>query len=323
MRSYNHRASIGAFDMQPTPQRFIALAALLCACGGESAADPFEPVDGVPEVAQLSAVWAFGPADVWVAADAGQMLHYDGTDWTTTQLSESVAMLDIWAASPNDIWAAGDNTVAHYDGSEWALTDLSLIDFDIQGITTIHGFSGTDIWIAGSQSTTAHFDGTTWTRYPAGSSENVALWGWGSDDLYTGGVFEAAHWDGTAWSPVENLEHGVTAAYGASPDDYWVADGERLSHWNGTFWETESLGELGGIKSMWGTAADDIWGVGEFATVYHYDGTAWDLQQSQTMGSPYLQEFVDLHGTADDDIWAVSMRYGDDGTTPEVYRHGG
>jgi hypothetical protein len=231
-------------------------------------------------------------------------------------------MLDIWAFAPDDIWAVGGNMLARYDGSEWTLEDLSAAGAGISSVSTIWGTAPDDVWVGGDQSTAAHFDGITWTRYIAAGTENVALWGSGPDDVYVGGIFDVAHWDGTEWLNLEELFHGASAIWGFSADDVWVADDSDLSHFDGVTWETTELEGLGGVTSMWGPAPDDIWGVGDFGVITHYDGDRWRHVQGQAIGSPYMLSFVDVHGSSSTDIWAVGSKYGDDGITPQLYRYG-
>src|SRR5262245_55865224 len=83
---------------------------LLAGCGGDS--DPgsgeeepmggFQLVTDLPSVQALGAVWSFGASDVWVTADGGRVLHFDGATWTPTQLGTQEMMLGIWALSPDD-----------------------------------------------------------------------------------------------------------------------------------------------------------------------------------------------------------------------------
>lgn len=47
----------------------------------EVGAAEFSELPGVP-AGLYSSVWAFGAEDVWAGNQAGQLVHYDGTDWT-------------------------------------------------------------------------------------------------------------------------------------------------------------------------------------------------------------------------------------------------
>ncbi len=299
--------------------------ALASACGGRGSSDidPFVAVDDPPDAAFFNAVWAVSPDDVWVAADGGRMLHFDGSTWTPTELGPAATMVDIWGFGPTDIWAVGGNTVAHFTGADWELIDLSAAMAGISSVSTIWGTSANDLWVGGDQSTAAHFDGTTWTRHIIAGTDNVALWGSGSDDVYVGSIFDAAHWNGSEWRELDSVQSGATAIWGFGPDDVWLANDSDLAHFDGSTWEPSELDGIGGAEKLWGAAPDDIWGVGSFGVVVHYDGQRWDERQSQTIGAPYLESIVDVHGSSSTDVWAVGMRQGDGGLTPQLLHYDG
>jgi hypothetical protein len=312
--------AITSSTMQCHLRKSFAFAFALCACssGGDEPAQDWIEVEGFPEATALYAVWSFASDDVWVAADGGKMLHFDGHAWTSTDLGLGATMLDIWGFAPDDIWAVGGAMLARYDGSDWEVIDLTREAAGISGVGTIWGTSPSDVWVGGEQSTAAHFDGTSWTRYIAAGTENVALWGSASDDVYVGGLFGVAHWNGAQWEPVEDDIRGASAVWGFSADDVWVADNHELFHFDGRIWDRTELDGIGDVEAMWGARGDDIWGVGSFGSIAHFDGRAWREVRAQPFASPYLETFVDVHGSSSTDVWAVGVRYGDDGITPRI-----
>lgn len=292
----------------------------LVACGShrdDDGPDPVSAVEGLPAFTSVQSVWVFAPDDVWLAVDAGRMLHFDGTRWSTTALDPGVTRVTLWGFAPDDLWAAGGTSVAHYDGSAWVLEDLS--PAGVESISALWGTGAGDLWVSGDQSTVAHSDGTAWTRTIAGSTDNVALWGTAADDVWVGGTFDVARFDGAAWQAIDDVGHGAHAIFGTARDDVWVALDERVSHYDGAGWTDVELDGLAGISAMWGERSDDLWGVGDFGVVLHYDGEQWDSRRQQRIGSPYLQSYVDIHG-AGDEVWIVGVELGEAGATPLVLR---
>ena len=55
-----------------------------------------------------------------------------------------------------------------------------------------------------------------------------------------------------------------------------------------------------GLAGIWGSAADDIWAVGEAGTILHYDGKRWTASDSPTTAPLHA-----VSGSAADDLWAV------------------
>ncbi|MFO0579914.1 MAG: hypothetical protein U1A78_38575 [Polyangia bacterium] len=53
------------------------------------------------------------------------------------------------------------------------------------------------------------------------------------------------------------------------------------------------------LYRTWGAAAKDVWAVGSFGTLLHYDGAAWAQVASGTMAT-----LTELHGSGASDVWA-------------------
>ena len=133
----------------------------------------------------------------------------------------------------------------------------------------IHGRSATDIWAVGGSGCTGsnenpirsvllHFDGTSWTAT--------------TPPLYAG------------WSQLYTINDVWTSPTGQA---YAVSD---LSHapikWNAlaSKWEFETVMLGPGqhtdyrLSSIFGFADNDIYAVGYYGTILHYDGNAWTIQ---------------------------------------------
>lgn len=57
------------------------------------------------------------------------------------------------------------------------------------------------------------------------------------------------------------------------------------------------------LRAVWGAASDDIWAVGEYGTIMHYDGLTW--QPSVRSGVLTTQDLFAVYGVSATDIWAV------------------
>ena len=165
------------------------------------------------------------------------------------------------------------------------------------GLFAVSASSPSDIWAVGES--VIHFDGTTWTAFPAPGIDGIPpsqmngvadisptdAWAAGnlSAPLLLGGgptnqpVIE--HWDGTQWSvfpsppfnkPGESAQ--LSAITAISANDIWVvggaafdgSGGNLFEHWDGTAW-TPSIVFLGGgiaAGAASSDATDDVWAVG-------------------------------------------------------------
>ncbi|MEM6788936.1 MAG: hypothetical protein AAF715_15555 [Myxococcota bacterium] len=304
----------------------VGLSLFLAACGSDDEqggrddgeAGPFAAVDNVPAVQFVSAVWSFGPDDVWVAADSGRMLHFTGAGWEEATVPEGVTVLDLWSYAPGELIGAGANHLVRFDGSDWSVEEVSGSGF----FAGVWGSADDDIWLVGDQSSATHFDGTAWTNTLAAGPDNTVVWGSGPNDVYVASTFEVARYDGTGWTSLDDGDlRGGEAIFGTRADDVWIADGSQLFHLtDGTDLELIEPDNIGTTSALWGTAPDAMWGAGNFGSLQRYDGSSWEEVQAQRIGAPLLRAFVDLHGSGPSDIWAVGAEFGDAGVTPVVYR---
>ena len=103
--------------------------------------------------------------------------HFNGTSWSQMTIPANVTLGPLAAFSATDLWSVNNNGDAEqFNGSTWTTTKLpittTLPDLDM---TSISGSSPSDIWAAGTASTSGverrkvapvleHFNGTSWTN---------------------------------------------------------------------------------------------------------------------------------------------------------------
>jgi len=212
------------------------------------------------------------------------------------------------------------------------------------GLQAASASSPTDIWAVGQA--TIHYDGTTWTAFPAPEIK-------GDNTSYLGGVVDISptlawaagtinigldnpgqvieQWNGTAWSvyPGPKFPKGdqpsIKAMASTSANDIWaigslLGDDEQelfflFEHWDGTSWTATEL--VSGDAFLFGASADatnDVWAVGfngpandNSATLaLHYDGTQWIQVPTPNVGAGANQ----LNGVlaiSPSNVWAVGF----------------
>jgi hypothetical protein len=201
--------------------------------------------------------------------------------------------------------------------------------------------SPNDIWAVGQS--TIHFDGTTWTAFPApmikGDNKSflqgvVAIsptlaWAAGNvtDGAHRGQVIE--QWNGTKWSLFPGPKFGkkdqanVFAMTSSSVNDVWAIGSlvnlgtglvsPLFEHWNGTTWTAttvESNNEF--LFGASAAAPNDVWTVGFSGSdkietsAMHWDGTNW-----KRVGTPNVGEGTNklnaVLALAPNDVWAVGF----------------
>jgi hypothetical protein len=209
----------------------------------------------------LYAVFAFTPNDIWVGSTIPE--HWDGVKWTfygtARGFPTSFYIKKIWGASSSNLYVVGTGgSIVHYDGMHWQKME-SGTDVDL-----------TDVW------------GT-----PGGSI--VWACGWNQDRPGTillrnyGNGWETAY-DGTqsAYSyRLDSLSGVYSSIYSVSLGHVYVCsyagmylapasthgEAKRLSFTSGAF--------PGFPHSMRGCGANDLFIVGEYYFMAHYNGMTW------------------------------------------------
>jgi hypothetical protein len=201
--------------------------------------------------------------------------------------------------------------------------------------------SPNDIWAVGQS--TIHFDGTTWTAFPAPmikGDNNSFLQGvvaisptlaWAA-----GNVSDGAHqqqvieqWNGTKWSLFPGPKFGkkdradIFAMTSSSANDVWAIGslvnlGPGLAsplfeHWNGAAWTATTLES--NHEFLFGASADaanDAWAVGFNGSdkietsAMHWNGTNWKSVATPNVGEG-TNKLNAVLALASNDVWAVGF----------------
>jgi hypothetical protein len=58
------------------------------------------------------------------------------------------------------------------------------------------------------------------------------------------------------------------------------------------------------FSGVWGSSSSDVWAVGSFGTIAHYNGTSWSGVSS---GITRDQNLTSVWGTTASNVWAVGV----------------
>jgi hypothetical protein len=231
----------------------------------------------------------------------------------------------VQGSGENDIWVGGvgplirpgvtdhmDVDVARWNGVSWQ--DLSFVipitpaiqssnDQRSGGAASAFWRVGPDEawqWIRNTYSSAPasyvpyHLEGGTWKAVPSPldtlSGTPVATWGATRSDLWVGGSVSRQ-------VPPEGDASAAT-----------TASDPLLLHWDGSIWTRVELpiasgNGTRGVASIWGSAANDVWAVGQTdasADTWHFDGERWT---EVPVAGP--KSFKLVWGTCASDFWAV------------------
>lgn len=287
------------------------------------------------------------------------LFHYDGTTWNQVLHLPGLDMGRVYGVGQSEVFVTANQTWGTDQGGRIFRSVDNGLTWVQQVLppNTEHQF--VDL-IAGTENNVhvrsdggfIRFNGATWEvvlsntdgysgpygMYLLDPFEGywVSCWGWGK-------------WDGTAWA-FNGIQFDFCDVYGGV---WGIRDGDGALHlyavgqnnWsNGVrVWrfneQTQSFGskygyvfadgsgyDIGGAYGMWGSAADDVYVIGNLADyssgprkarVYHYDGVSWS--RITAVGQPASQ-VVSISGSGPDNVWisladGSLLRYGTPCTT--------
>jgi alpha-tubulin suppressor-like RCC1 family protein len=269
--------------------------------------------------------------------------HFDGRAWKIAQLplptgATSGQLNGVDELSPADVWAVGQITATvsgntltttlaeHFNGSTWAIVPTPNPATNANSTDELDAIGGTgpdDLWAAGSvfnfsaQTITLlfeHYNGTTWKVVagpaPAKAGEFPSLdavtaisptdvWAVGQTQTEGGGGgiddTLAVAWNGKSWQVV--------------PSPCLTGDGTVISP--PARCTINQQNHLTGVAAL---SAGNVWASGyldgsdgRIPYVLHWNGTAWSLTKTPTLGGT---ELFGIAALSADDIWVAGSDFG-------------
>lgn len=220
--------------------------------------------------------WAASATDIWEVTSAGYVIRNTtpngsvtfGFALQPTKVAAGAGFSGLWGTASNSIFTNGPGAILYrYDGTKWNPNPTGVKD--VVNLTKVHGTANTDVWAVGQRGVIAHYDGAAAT-------------------VKRGNVFSGPNLVGV-WASGAN-------------DAWFITNAATVVHYDGaSFTESAPLVSGGGasLKTIWGTAPNDIWvgGTnGQNPVFMRYDGASWKPQAQATL----------FNGAAIDTMYASS-----------------
>ncbi len=210
----------------------------------------------------VNSIQVFGANDIWLASGGG-FVHWNGTQFVRVCRRGDVIqgeILKLWGTSSSNIYGVGRNgTLIRFDGTSWQKIP-SGTDIDLQDICGNPG--GSIIWACGysldySRSILMQKNGQQWRRVV-----EVPITTPLRPDTLSGSL-------ASLWTSSSNSVEVATSGgmYRISSQSH----GEGKRTWNP---DPSSLGFFNRVR---GTSRNNIFVVGDFATIAHFNGVGWHL----------------------------------------------
>lgn len=148
---------------------------------------------------------------------------------------------------------------------------------------------------------------------------NRGLWGSAANNVYAANYTGMLRYDGSAWSHVAPLRwRSLHDVWGSAASNVWgVGDKGELVRWDGTTWTlfrydgtsvaAKGLGDFDtparsyALRGVWGSAANNVFAVGDSGVVLRYNGTAWSRMTTGT-----TLQLNDVWGSGASDVYAAT-----------------
>ncbi len=140
-----------------------------------------------------------------------------------------------------------------------------------------------------------------------------AIWGSSPNDIWAAGWIirgnwgtNLVHYDGEKWEDYDYFKAEFYGMFGLDSNNIWAVgnnlgpyDEALIAHYNGKEWKTVYVDiNLPSLGAVWASAPDDVFAVGAYGTIIHFNGFNWKVMDSGTRKHLY-----DIWGFASDDVY--------------------
>ncbi len=250
-------------------------------------------------------VWADSSTEAFAVASGGAVSRWNGSDWSAPAPSGASGLRSVWGVSPSNVWAAGatSNALWHFDGTGWSADPIYFYR-----PWRVWGRSASEIYAVGDNGRVTRYNGTSWSAMSVPGGDHLyGVWASGPNDVYVAGRNQVWRHDGTGWAATAV---GMPMVYfrsmgGSGPDDVWVVgDYARVLHWDGTSWSQVVVPVSENLRDVWVAPEGDVFIVGDAGTLVWYDGVAWS-----PMAPPVDGNLQSIHGTSRNDFFVTYTDY--------------
>jgi hypothetical protein len=221
----------------------------------------------------FSAITGFNSNDIWAVGNRyyinynpppnflsyNFILHYDGNIWNEIKLEGGDFLNQIWGSSSSNIFTGGGpGFIWHYDGANWS-KDSFPVNVTPLMIQSISGTSSGDIY-----ANAIYSDDNLETHY--------------IKEIFYFFRYRDHKWSflDTAFSDSYSAEikWGYNCLW-SSPEGNLYSAGVGIYIWKGDQWQKIFETLPYSVRYIFGTSDNNIFAVGDWGVVYHYNGIDW------------------------------------------------
>ncbi|MCJ7554884.1 MAG: hypothetical protein MUO34_13490 [Ignavibacteriaceae bacterium] len=283
-------------------------------------------------------VWGTDENNVWACGGVKindttyGVIKWNGTEWLGDK--KVGGQYTVYGFSENDVWSAGES-VNYFDGLEWKQVDakkvnnqfipLDTVLFENRPYTSAWGTSSSNLYLGNEWGKIIHWDGQKATDVGIQGEDRINdIWGFSENEIFAVGTnlndrdhlyyFNGINWqiikEADTFPNEELLAKPLLSVYGKNPKEVYLA-GRRIYRKTNNEWL--EVGNFSTIhKKIRGSNSNNIFVVGNQATVYHYNGVNWlNLEPTSNTNIGFYGVFV-----TDNKVFIV----GDNNSTAFIYK---
>jgi hypothetical protein len=210
--------------------------------------------------------------------DPSRIVHFDGSRWVTALDRSMTTITGLSGSSDGAVYAVTFNgDVLRRTAGVWST--IQNLPAQLRGVAAVPGV----VTVFGDNGAVFTSSGGAWQNHPRPSDTITGAWVNGVNDVYVvrtgGGSSGVARWDGTAWNeealppyPYRNLQ----AIWGDGNGGLIaVGDHGEALHREVGVWRVDSTMPYDEYRTVSGARSNDVFAVGRFGTVAHWDGAHW------------------------------------------------
>jgi photosystem II stability/assembly factor-like uncharacterized protein len=241
----------------------------------------------IPDM-DFNAILGHSENEIFAVGEDGIIFYYNGNKWIQQNSPTEKDLESLWKSSSNDYYAVGEDGIfLAYRGALWTEieTNLTYHFFDI------NGSDDNNIWIAGGiwqqSGILIHFNGEQFSTPYMLTKIPFSAIDITDHTIYAAGA-EMYAYTQNQWTKDESFRKGFSSSirgiWGNSTDNiYAVGENASLFHFNGNTWKKETVIESSNhLNAIWGLDSDCILTVGDNGTMIYYNGISWSRIPEQT-----------------------------------------
>jgi len=277
-----------------------------------------------------SRIWGTSISNIWITgggpgSSSGRLWRWNGTTWSAVTLPANTYQLgEMTGTGANNVYFLGFNDqYVYWDGSTYKLYDGPVLPDSSGNNFLLYGSPiGIDGFVfCSSSGLFIYQDWVDCTTTPKtmpvlNATGPIKLHGLRADYIWaTVATGQVALYDGVSWS-VKTLpvNKKINSIFCLDENNVWfVGDQGAGVRWNGSAFQNYPLDSTINYHKVWAGKSDDVYAVGDLATVSQFTGSSWSDSTITFPGAVTPPKLTALYGTTRTFLPAVLVIAGEGG----------